>query len=514
MIGAPGSTIWLLDHELRLAFRRLRPNRRRGRWAGVILSVIAPVFLTFGLGVPLGLFLRRVPVVVTPVVAAVAAVAAVMLFTLMLSQTLSAAVDALYQRGDMDLLFSSPLQPRRVMTVRFLGVAATVFSIFAYLAAGPLVVLAVMGHPRWLALLVVLFALALGAAGVGLMLASALFRLLGPRRTRTVAQVMAALIGAVFFLTAQLRNILGGGGSQSLWSTVVRLAHEPRFQVPGLSWPIRAAMGEPLPLLAMIAAGCALFGVANAWLGPGFAADAAAAAGAGRRGPARTRASAGPFAAGPFAVTLRKELRLLARDPALIAQVLLRVLYMIPLGVVLLRQAGQGDAVLVPGSAGALSLLAGQVAGSLAWITVSAEDAPELLASAPAPAALVRRGKLAAVGLPLAILLAPFLLPLIVLNPPAGLAATTGCAASVSMAALLNVWWQRPGKRSDFRTRRRASWFVTWAEFALGLLIAGATVLFAFGQPWGLIPAALAGLGVLAMRRSDARIAEALGGAG
>jgi ABC-2 type transport system permease protein len=280
---------------------------------------------------------------------------------------------------------------------------------------------------------------------------------------------------------------------------------------------MRALMGAPVPLLAAVALGGGIFWLANALLGPRFATDAAAAAGAGAatgRSSGRAPGVAASFAAGAFAVTLRKELKLLLRDPGLLAQVLLRVLYMLPLGFLLLRQAGSGDRVLATGSAGALVLLAGQVAGSLAWITVSAEDAPELLASAPAPISLVRRGKLAAVAAPLAVLLAPFLLPLLALNPLAGVAATVGCAASVTASALMNVWWQRPGKRSEFRTRRRASWFVTWAEFALGLLIAGATSLFALGLLWGLVPAALAGLLLLLLRRSDEQIAEALRAAG
>jgi ABC-2 type transport system permease protein len=183
---------------------------------------------------------------------------------------------------------------------------------------------------------------------------------------------------------------------------------------------------------------------------------------------------------------------------------------MAPLAVLLLRQAGEGNALLMPGSAAALSLVAGQVAASIAWITISAEDAPDLLACAPAPVSLVRRGKLAAAGLPVAVLLAPLLLPLTVLTPWVGLMATLGCAAAVGAATLINVWWQKPAKRSDYRSRRGSSWFVTVAELVIGALIAVATGLLAAGVVWGLVPAVLAGLVFLGLRRSDARIAEAL----
>lgn len=511
MILAAGSIPWLLRHELRLSWRNLTERRGRSRWRRLWLTLALPLILMLTAGLPLGFALRDVQVPVIPIAGLIASAALVMLFTLMLSQTLAAAVDALYERADLDLLFSSPLKPRRVLTVRFLAVSVSVFALFGMILTPILLPIAVLGHPAWLAALVVLFAVALAASGAGLLIAAALFRLIGPRRTRTVGQVLAALIGAAFFLIAQARNILGGAKSASAWTTIVQLARDPKFHVPpGTDWPLRALMGEPLPLLAAVAAGGGIFLIANQVLGARFAADAAAAAGAGT-GPRRAAASGRVrFAAGAFAATLRKELRLLARDPALITQVLMRVLYMIPLGFVLLRQAGQGQTFLLPGSAAALGLMAGQVTASLAWITVSAEDAPDLLSCAPAPIAVVRQAKVAAAVGPVAALLLLFLLPLAVMSPWVALVAAAGCAAQMAMASLLNVWWQRPGKRSEFRRRRTASWFVTLAELLLGLLIAMATGLFAFGTWWGLVPAVLALVGVLLLSRSDERIAEAL----
>ncbi|HEY8572575.1 hypothetical protein [Phenylobacterium sp.] len=505
MIAAPGSTLWLLRHELRLMWRR-QFSRRNRKWArlGLWLSALPPLLLLGAVGVPLGFVLRKVDVTAFPAAGAVVAVSLVAVFTLMLSQTLAAAVDALYERNDLDLLFSSPFPSRHVMSVRFLGVALGVFGTFAYFVGGPLVGIAVMGHPEWLAALVVLLALALGAAGVGLLLSAGLFRLLGPRRTRTVAQVMAALIGAAFFIATQLRTLLGEAGSESFYAMVARRAADPAVRaLPGLDWPLRAAAGDPLPLAALLAGGLALFAAANAWLGPRFAADAAAAAGAGAGGRTRRAGLAGAFAEGVYAATLRKELRLLARDPALITQVLLRVLYLLPLGFLLLREAGQENRLAIPGAAAGLVLMAGQVAGSLAWITVSAEDAPDLLKSAPAAEGQVGRGKLAAAVLPVAVLLAPFLLPLIVLEPVAGLSATLGSAACVVASALMHLWWQTPGKRSEFRRRGGGNWVVALGGLFLGMLLGAATALFAMGWPWagwGVLPALLSLGAVLLFR--------------
>jgi ABC-2 type transport system permease protein len=512
---APGSTLWLMRHELRLSWRGLteRRGRGRGRFRTLWLSAILPLILLVTAGLPLSFALRRVQIPVSPISVAIAAVITVALFTLMLSQTLSAAVDALYERADLDLLFSSPLQPRRVLTVRFLAVSVNVFTLFGLIVTPVLLPIAVMGHPAWLALEPVLFSIALGATGAGLLIASGLFRLIGPRRTRTLGQVLAAITGAAAFLMGQAYNILGRHQATSVWAVIAQRIGDPRFHAPpGLDWPLRAMLGQPLPLLGVVGVGVGLFLLANQLLGARFAADAAAAAGAGIGGAGRSRtAGRARFSTSAFRATLTKELRLIARDPALISQVLLRVLYIIPLGIVVLRQAGTAQTLALPGGAGALSLIAGQITGSLAWITISAEDAPDLLSCAPTPTRTLRQAKLLAAVLPVAILLVPLLVPLIVMAPLPGGAAVLGCAASMGMTAALNVCWQRPGKRSDFRRARQASWFVTVAELLLGLIIAAATGLVAAGQfGWAMIPAVLALVGVLLLSRTDAQIAQAL----
>jgi ABC-2 type transport system permease protein len=507
---APGSTVWLLRHELRLSLRGLLAGRARGR-AGMIWATVAlPVLLMAVGGAPLGFALRDVEMPMTPAAMLIAGAVTAMVFTLMLSQTLAAAVEALYLRADLDLLFSSPIAARKVLTVRFLGVALSVCAVFAFFLAPFVLPIAVFGHPAWLASLLVLLDIGLAASAAGLLLAAALFRLIGPRRTRTVGQVLAALIGAAFFLASQARNILGGVRAESLFVSLVRVSKQTGFHLlPGADLPLRAVVGEPLPLLIVTAVGVGAFLLANTLLGRAFARDAASASGA-DTARSRARGGVGAFAGGAFAVTLRKELRLLARDPALLSQVLLRVLYMLPLGFVLLRQAGSHQSYVLPGGAAALVVLAGHVAGSLAWVTISAEDAPDLLACAPAGVRTLRRAKLAAAFLPTAVMLAIVLVPLLVLAPWVGLVATAGCAAATVASGYLNLWWQKPGKRADFRRRRASSWLVAMAELFVGLLIAAATGLLAAGVWWAVIPAALAALITFGLRRSDTRIQAAL----
>jgi ABC-2 type transport system permease protein len=501
-----GSIPWLLAHEMRLGWREAMGAR--GRYVGLVAGGFVLVVLV-GAGVGLGMALRHYQLEVSTPAVLIADLALAFIFTLMLSQTLAAAAQALYSRGDLDLLFSSPLPPRTVLTVRFTALALNVVTLFAALAGGLLLPIAFLGHPQWLGVLPVLMALALLASAAGLVLASALFRLLGPRRTRTIAQVLAAVIGAAIFLVFQSGNMMGGD-RRAMFERIAGVMSDRDLALPPLAdLPLRAMLGEPWPLLAIFGLSVVAFLAVNTLLGRRFARDSAAAVGVdgvGRKAKART----GDFASGAFAATLRKELRLLLRDAALLSQVLLRVLYLLPLAFVLLRNAGEGQSLLLPGGAAGLAVMAGQLASSLTWITVSAEDAPDLLVAAPAPISTVNRAKLAAALIPVAGLLALPLVALIVLAPAAGIAATLGCAASASSAGMINVWRQRPGRRSDFRRKGSVHWFFTVAILLIGGLIGTATFFAASLQLWAIIPAVLAAVFTLALRKSDAAIIATL----
>ena len=507
MIGRPGSTIWLLGHELRLNWRGLMGGRRAA-WRLGSFAVIG-VLLLIG-GFPLAWVLRDIEAPVNNLSILAADTIALLVFSLMLSQTLAGATDALYTRGDLDLLFSSPLDPRKTLTVRFASLAASAFASFGLLVTPLLLPLALFGHWRWLALLPTLAALALMASGAGLALAVALFALIGPRRTRAVAQVLAAIIGAAFFLASQTRTLLGAK-SGGLAMQIVAKAGDPRLHLPPLAdWPLRAALGDPLPLAVMLVAGAAIFLGVTAWLARRFADDATSAQGADTGQRRRSGGTPGAFAAGAFAATYLKEFRLLRRDAALLAQVLLRVLYLLPATFLVLRNAGSHAFYALAGGAAVIAFLAGQVASSLTWITVSAEEVPELIACAPAAATSVRGAKLLAGLTPLIVMLVVPLAVLTWLSPVTGAAASVGAATDAIAAGLINAWHPSPGKRSEFRRRRTGSMLTGLALMAVSLLIAAATGLAALPSPFALAPAALALVALLALRRSPAKIAEAL----
>lgn len=510
MMRAPGSFLWLLAHEMRLGWRggfMLRAGRRPR--AGLIITAIFVLGVGGFGGVPIGLALRGHSLTEFPLFVPLASVALLAAFTLMLSQTLIGAVAILYERGDFDLLLSSPIPADRVLAVRALVMAFNASTIFTVLLAPMILPIAVLSHPAWLMSFGVIASLALMASALGLSVALGLFAIIGPRRTKIVGQVLGALIGAAFFMVSQVNTVFGGKRAAGLWQSLIEASASGDLRLPeSASWPARALLGEPLPSLAVAGSAVAVFAAVVSLLGVRFARDASATPGA--DAPRARRAARPParFRSGALAATVIKELRLLSRDPGLISQVLLRVLYMIPLVFLVLRNAREHETMAVASAVAAVVFMSGQVAGSLSWITVSAEDAPELIAASPAGLWSIWRGKIAGALIPLAALMILPLAALAWIQPWAGLAAIAGCIACSVSTAMINIWMQKPGKRSEFRRRRDSAPVATIAEMIIGALWGAAAGLAVAGMAWALIPLALAILCTAVLRRSEASVLQ------
>ena len=246
------------------------------------------------------------------------------------------------------------------------------------------------------------------ATAVAVALTVALFRIIGPKRTRLTAQVLAAIIGAAFVVGLQVAAILSYG---TLSRADVLQSKALEALTPDLTsafwWPARAALGDMPALAAVLAASLIL--LAAALVAPRFGDYAIAASGAGASPPARTRRAKGFRVASPRAALRRKEWLLLRRDPWLASQTLMQMLYLLPPAILLWRtfEAGGGALhLLVP----VLVMAAGQLAGGLAWLSISGEDAPDLVATAPIPQRYVLRAKIEAVIAIIAVIFAPFVM--------------------------------------------------------------------------------------------------------
>jgi ABC-2 type transport system permease protein len=480
-MGRPGGALWLLGYELKLGFRNWL-SAKRGRISRIVLwSVLGLILISAGAAIawPLAQVAPVPPM--TPHAIVIAGAIMALIGTLMMSQAIMAVVEVMYVRNDLDLLLASPLSPWTVLIVRTSAVALST-ALFYLIVTGILAFwLAVFGAPAWLSALPAVIALAFAGTGLALLLVTVLFRVIGPRQTRVVAQILGALIGAGFFLGVQSFN-LAGRRREAMMMALENLLQR-NIDTSGPLWlPARALLGDggSLALWFVLCAG--LFAVA-AWLfSRGFVHDAAAAAGAGR-GRKRAHADVRPMRGGLMGSVVRKEMRLLRRDPLLISQIGMQIVYLLPLAFLLWRGAGHGEASasLHPLITGSLTALTGFLTSGLIWITASAEDAPELIASAPVAKTDVDRNKLIAALLPVAALLVVPLIAIAIDSPLHALWIAAGCTAAALSSGYIGLWYQKPGNRREFRRRRSGSIVAGLGQTFTALFWGGAAALAVSG---------------------------------
>src|SRR5262249_37412371 len=142
----------------------------------------------------------------------------------------------------------------------------------------------------------------------------------------------------------------------------------------------------------------------------------------------------------------RKEWLLLRRDPWLVSQTLMQMLYLIPPALLLWRSFDGGNGaykLLVP----VLVMAAGQLAGGLPWLAISGEDAPDLVATAPVPARYIVRAKVEAVLGVVAVVFAPLVGALAFVSPWHAAVAGGGIVVATISATSVQLWFRTQAKR-------------------------------------------------------------------
>lgn len=498
------SLTWLAHHEFRLSWRdwlSMLTGGKRRRLRVVALALVAfAVFMHVVAYAVVGRFAtievdadRGTLVVITG--------CAVLAWSLMMSQAMESVTRAFYARSDLDLILSSPVASRRVFAVRIATMAcSTVF--MALLLAAPFInVLVYKGGAHWLTAYGVVAAVGATAAAMSVALTVVLFRLIGPKRTRLASQIVAAIIGATFVIGLQIAAILSYGTLSyfTFLQSEMLVALVPAIEST-VWWPARAILGDLTALAAVFAIGAFLLASAIVIFSARFGEHAIAAAGISDTGRSHHRQTFRAFK--PRQALRRKEWTLLGRDPWLASQTLMQLLYLLPPALMLWRAFGKGAddlVLLVP----VLVMAAGQLAGGLAWLAISGEDAPDLVATAPIPENWVIRAKIEAVTGSVALVFAPFLIAMAVASPHDAIVSALGiCVAAIS-AALIQLWFRTQARRKHFRRRQTSSRLATFAEAFSSITWAGTAGLAAAGR-WQAGVTAIIAIGILIGARAVA----------
>ncbi len=474
----PGSLPWLLAHDVTLNWRRFLDMFGRLPPAAVLALCIGLVALLHLLAWPIIKWLVRI--MQESWAAGGSSLTVPILCTLawMTAQGLLGAARTFHERGSLDLMLASPLPVRLVLASRALALAVSSLGSVAILVLPVANMGALLDGPYWLAVYPALVGLALIGTAAGLAIAIALFRCLSPQRARLIAQLSAAFVGGAFLLAVQIAALL---------PAATRTALAEAISGSHIAALVTAASPAWLSLIGVV-----LFAGAVVALSEPFRQASLRAAGvpadAGLDGAGLNRAL--QFGTGIASTLRRKEWRLLTRDPNLFAQLSLQIIYTVPLAVVLVR--GLENIPVATALAPAVVVIAAQITASLAWITVSGEDAPELIAAAPVNRGEVERAKIASIAIPVLVILALPLAGLFYLSPFVTALVLAFSAGAGASTALLNLWHPMPGNRRGMLRRHSQSKLMALLEHLLAMLWAIAIVFAVIGTAWAALPIGLA----------------------
>src|SRR6185437_13537723 len=204
---------WFARHEIRLAWREwlaMMTGGRRNRKRAVAGLVFFALFMHLPAYAVIGRFAKlQAPVDKTSLIVISASI--FLAWALMLSQAIESTTRVFYARADLDLIMYSPASLTNIFSVRIAAIALVVTGMALVLSTPFIDVLVLGGGVRWLSAYGVVMAIGMSAAAVAIALTVALFHLIGPRRTRLVAQIVAAMIGAGFVIALQVAAILSYG---------------------------------------------------------------------------------------------------------------------------------------------------------------------------------------------------------------------------------------------------------------------------------------------------------------
>jgi ABC-2 type transport system permease protein len=475
-MSGPRSFWWFARFEIRLAWRdifSMLTADRRGRGPKLAIGVILlPIFLhliAFLMLYSLSGEIRPDQPTLILVTAGI-----VLSASAMLAQSMESVTRTFYVRGDLELILSSPMHAGKLFAVRIMAMAMpAVF--MSMVVIGPFIdVLAWRFGIQWLAGYGVLIAASLASTAMGVVLTVLLFGLIGPKRTRLMAQIAAAVVGGAFVIGLQVGAMLSMGSVSRLafLRSQYVISHAPDLY--SLFWlPARAALGDGRALTLVLLASILFFWAVIARYAPRFTDYALVAAGSSDNGNRRQRKEGVFRVRLPSSALRLKERRLLLRDPWLISQTLMQLLYLFPPALLLWHSIGQGTGasiILVP----VLIMTAGQLAGGLAWLTVSGEDAPDLVTSAPVTMRGLLRAKIEVVMQCIGVVLFPFVASLALISARQAVFVVIGSAAAAASSTAIQIWFRSQAKRSQFRRRHSSSRIATLSEALVSIAWAAA----------------------------------------
>ncbi len=500
-MNSAASLSWFARHELNLAWRdwaALMSGGRKRTNKTILIGMAIFALALHGLAYALLSSYVGADLPINKTVLVTVSGSLLLTFTMMLSQAMESVTRAFYSRDDLDLILSSPASSRDLFAVR-IGMVALTTAMMSGLIVAPFInVAAGLGGVQWLAGYLIILALSAIATGCAVLIALGLFKTVGPKRTRLFAQIGAAIVGASFLIGIQVVAIVSYG-TMSRWSVMnSKFVMENSPSIDSLVWlPALGVTGNIPAVLFMLTLASAFFVYAVVQGAVQFRQNVLAALEVSNENVRRQNKPSSFAQLSTHSLLMHKEWKLLGRDPWLISQTLMQILYLIPPAVMLWVNFG-ADAEMSAIISPVVVMAIGQLAGGLAWLTISGEDAPDLLETAPMTTHSLTWAKINAVLVIVAVLTLPLVLAMAIMSIWGAFVTLVGALVAALCAIIIQLLFRTRAKRSNFRRRQVASKASTFCEAFASILCAGTAGLTVVGTWLALIPAVLAA-GVIAI---------------
>jgi ABC-2 type transport system permease protein len=459
---SPSGTLpWLLAYELQLWWRELK-----AKWFLLIVGILAAGgVLLLGLSWFVinvwggGDALLSIPDPLPLMILQIGGGAWLFLLIYAFIQAMQQSLIALFDRGDLDLLVSSPIPPKLIFASRLLSVSIEVFVGFLSLIIPATLLFLLIGWFQLLALYPSLLSVCLLSTSGAMLLNLWLVRWIGVKRARTVSQILTMAIAASFFVGIQLINLSVSTSMQdpAALDLPIQTAIAPWMGPDSWIWiPVRAMFAD-LPSLAMVLVVSGGVAWATVELLNRQFVESTQQVLSTKRSPRSVTQR--PFRQGINVVALTKEWRIILRSPYLLSRMLLSLVFLIPLMVWVLYGQDPRSGLDIQGIATvALPTSGAFLASSLGVICIAGEEAPDLIKSSPVSGQRVRLLKVLAILLPVWGLLAVFFMALMAQGVDVGLGIGLVILSTVC-TTLIRLWNARPISLSGMMMRRRENAF-------------------------------------------------------
>ncbi|MBC7883214.1 MAG: hypothetical protein H7Y37_18140 [Anaerolineae bacterium] len=493
-----GTLPWLVRHELRLWWREASTKGLSKRF--IIISGGFSVLLLGWLWFTLGTVREVLPKVLPPTVGFWLAVAVwAFAFLFALREAMAQSSTAIFDRGDLDLLIASPMPSKAIFASRLLGIAIGTFLSFSLFVIPYSIAVLLFGFYALLGIYPALISISLIATSLGMILSLWLTRILGAKRARSLVDFLSIIVSSVFVLLSQLPNLL----RIYQFQLPKMLLEWPVFSQTSPLWlPSRALYFDPAAVVFSLVFSTALLWLTSEFLNRWFLSSTQQSVVEKTKAP-KTFA---PFSSNLNALLLKKEWKLILRNPYLLSRTFLPILLLIPL--TLASLGGTRMIALVSLLTMGTVLIGSQFATALTIMSVSAEEAPDLLKSSPISGVRIRQFKLLAALIPSWLLVTPLFVFMGFQKMPLILPVLVFLGAT-TCTVILRLWNTRPIPLAQLMGRKRENlpsadiWLSTGEVIANFAWLTAAFFVPTSNWPFGGIPLAIIALiGVASYFRS------------